>query len=416
MPTIELPEWLPHQQPILSDPARFKVLACGRRWGKTLTGLVMTLAGHGPKVGPGRYLRKGALQGGNVWWVAPSYNIASDIWRELKRATAGYWLDKDEVEKRIELPGGGAVSVKSADRPDSLRGAGLDGLAIDEAAIVKPAAWKEALRPALSDKQGWAAFFSTPKGFNWFYDLYNEAPQRNGWQRWQLPSKENPLMTADELEDARLDIGSFAFGQEYLAEFVSEGKGLFKREWLTQFVDAAPVGRAVRYWDKAGSEHGDYSVGCLVIEANGLFYIADVVRGRWTPLQRNRVIEQTAELDAVRFARANLELWLEHEPGHNAKEVAALASRQLARFAPRFDHVNKGKEVRARPLSAQCEAGNVRIVRGPWNREFIDELVNFPPESSGHDDQVDAASGALNKLILNTRTPGGPPRSHRPRV
>lgn len=374
----------------------------------------MTLTGHGGRKGamaPDEFTR-----GGNIWWVAPSYGIASEIWRDLKRALNRCWLDKDEVEGRIDLPGGGAITVKSADRPDTLRGSGLDGLVIDEAAVVKQDAWKQALRPALSDKRGWAVFISTPKGFNWFYDLWNEAPTRNGWKRWQLPTSQNPMIDAGELADAKQDIGSFAFSQEYLAQFVSEGKGMFKREWLTQFVEAIPQGRAVRYWDKAGSEHGDYSVGCLVVEAGGLFYIADVVRGRWTPLERNRIIEQTAELDAGRFARANVELWLEHEPGHNAKEVAAIASRQLARFAPRFDRVNTAKEVRARPLSAQCEAGNVRIVRGAWNREWIDELVNFPPEAGGHDDQVDAASGAFNKLVLLQRTPGGLPQSRRVKV
>ena len=119
-----------HQRPILLSPARFKVVVCGRRWGKTASGLMATVKGHGTYRGQ----RKGAIDGGRIWWIAPNYGIASDIWRDLKRACRDAWIAKNEVERRIELPGGGSVTVKSADNPDSLRGSGLDGVVVDEAA------------------------------------------------------------------------------------------------------------------------------------------------------------------------------------------------------------------------------------------------------------------------------------------
>lgn len=125
--TIWLPKPLPHQLPILLSPARYKVAACGRRWGKTAVGLLSVLRGHGPTRG----LRRGALDGGVVWWVAPTYGVAAKIWRDLKRACRGGWTAKSETEHRIELPGGGCVEVKSADAPDHLRGEGLDGVVLD---------------------------------------------------------------------------------------------------------------------------------------------------------------------------------------------------------------------------------------------------------------------------------------------
>lgn len=178
----------------------------------------------------------------------------------------------------------------------------------------------------------------------------------------------------------------------------------FKLEWLSKFVDAAPrVGKRVRYWDKAGGESlkSDRSAGVLMCESDGLFYIEDVVYGRWTPMARNQVIMATAEKDHAKHG-PSVELWIEREPGHNSKEVMAIHAREFARFAPRFDAVNTAKEVRARPLSAQCEAGNIRLCRGPWVKDLLDELTNFPPpkDSQGHDDLVDACSGAFNKLTL----------------
>jgi hypothetical protein len=198
---------------VLLDPARFKVVVCGRRWGKTALGLIATVGGHGPCRGA----LPGAAAGARVWWVAPSHTVASEIWRDLKAATRGAWAHKDEVERRVELPGGGSVTVRSAVDPETLVAVGLDGLVIDEAAKVRAVAW-DMLRPALTDRKGWCIFIGTPKGFNWIYDKFQYAGKAPGWARWQRPSSDNPLMTADELVAARAD-APLLYGQEYEARF-----------------------------------------------------------------------------------------------------------------------------------------------------------------------------------------------------
>ena len=103
-------------------------MVAGRRWGKTGTALQAAIRGHGPKRG----IFRGALDGALVWWVAPSHTSIekSRVWHDLKRMTANAWTDKSEVNKRIDLPGGGSISVCSADDPDSLRGGGLDGFCV----------------------------------------------------------------------------------------------------------------------------------------------------------------------------------------------------------------------------------------------------------------------------------------------
>jgi len=123
----------------------------------------------------------------------------------------------------------------------------------------------------------------------------------------------------------------------------------------------------------------------------------DVVRGQWSALERNRIIQQTADLDATRYP-GKVTVWVEEEPGSGGKESAELTIRQLAGHHVKSERVTGEKQTRWRPFAAQCEGGNVRLVRGQWNSVFIDELCIAP--NGTHDDQADAASGAFNKLAM----------------
>lgn len=198
---------------------------------------------------------------------------------------------------------------------------------------------------------------------------------------------------AAALADIRATLGSWAYSALYQQRPLPAGGGMFKREWLP-IVEAAPAqGARVRYWDKAGSQgDGDYTVGVRMCRtAAGLYFVEDVVRGQWSAYERSQIERQTAKLDGPAVA-----IWLEQEPGSGGKESAQASIRNLAGFNVRAEPVTGAKDVRAAPFAAQCEAGNVRLVRGPWNASYIDELLTFP--SGAHDDQVDASSGAFNKL------------------
>lgn len=189
---------------------------------------------------------------------------------------------------------------------------------------------------------------------------------------------------------------------------------IFREPWFRMCGAVPSQGRAVRYWDKAGgtSKTSDYSAGVLIHEYDGEFYIADVVHGRWTPKERNDVMLQTADLDVLKYGR-RVELWIEEEPGHNSKESKMILAQKLIRFAPRFDRVITNKVERATPLSAACESGLVRVVASDWSKAFVNELCAFP-NPKVHDDQVDAASGAFNKLIVGAKgAPTAPPRSRK---
>ncbi|KKN39736.1 hypothetical protein LCGC14_0740500 [marine sediment metagenome] len=192
---------------VARNPARFKVIVCGRRWGKTTLGVHQSL--------------DTGLRGGRVWWVAPTYKVAFVGWRMLKRlANRIPGAEIREGDRWVALPGGGEVWIKSADDPDSLRGEGLDGVVLDEVAQIKQAAWTEALSPALTDKKGWAIFIGTPKGKNWLYRLWQIAEKQPDWARWQKPTIDNPYIDVKEIERARRESTSInIFRQEYEADF-----------------------------------------------------------------------------------------------------------------------------------------------------------------------------------------------------
>jgi predicted phage terminase large subunit-like protein len=179
---------------------------------------------------------------------------------------------------------------------------------------------------------------------------------------------------------------------------------LFKREWFKQQIDESElpadfyaIGTAVRYWDKAGTESsGDYTAGVLVVKYGPKWYVRDVVRGQWGAWRREQTIKQTAEADAVKFSRVSV--WQEREPGSGGKESAENTVRNLAGYAIRSDLVTGEKTSRWEGWEAQLEAGNIVIVRGMWNHDFIDEHCAAP--NGKHDDQIDAAAGAFIKLAL----------------
>ena len=172
--------------------------------------------------------------------------------------------------------------------------------------------------------------------------------------------------------------------------------GMFQRDWI-RVVDAIPaeIVARVRYWDKAGTEGGGaYSAGVLMSRAfDGTFLIEDVKRAQLSSGRREALIKQTARLDGP-----EVEIWIEQEPGSGGKESAELTIRNLVGFDIHAETSTGDKVTRARPFSAQAEAGNVRVLAGPWNGEYIDELVVFP--RGRFKDQVDASSGAFNKLAL----------------
>lgn len=214
---IELVDLLfPLQLEIATHPARFRCLVAGRRFGKTRLGAALTVAS--------------ATQGGSAWWIAPSFPMAQIGWRLIKSLSFQVpHIHVNESERIVTFASGGSIQVKSADNPDSLRGAGLDLAVFDEAAYIREEAWTEAIRPALSDRKGRAMFISTPCLRNWFFGVYRRGFDEDpDWKSWREPTAANPYIDPAEIEAAREQLPENIFRQEYEAAFLENAGVVFR--------------------------------------------------------------------------------------------------------------------------------------------------------------------------------------------
>ena len=198
------------QQVIADSPFRFRVAICGRRFGKTHLA-IRELARHA------------RLPNRKVWYVAPTYRQAKQtVWSKMKRKlrTLNWIKSINESDLTIVLRNGSEISLRSADNYDSLRGVGLNFLVLDEFADMAPEAWYEVLRPTLSDTGGAALFIGTPKGVgNWAKEIYENDKTKKGWISFQFTTLDGGNVPEEEVEQARQDLDSRTFRQEYLATF-----------------------------------------------------------------------------------------------------------------------------------------------------------------------------------------------------
>ena len=208
----------PAQFEIVTSPGRFKVIAAGRRFGKTLLCSMICV--------------QAAAEGKRVWWLAPSFPQAMVAWREIEKI--GRSLPNTKIYKRdylCEFDNGGSIQIKSALNPDRLRGEGLDLAVLDEAAFMRSEVWENTIRPALSDRLGKALIISSPNGKNWFYHLWllgkrdESRGNDHGYRSFHFATSANPFIAPSEIEQARLSMVERRFQQEYLANFV-EGSGM----------------------------------------------------------------------------------------------------------------------------------------------------------------------------------------------
>lgn len=216
---VKLPR--PHrgQRDILGGLRRFNVIACGRRFGKTILGtnrLVQTV-----------------LDGQPAGWFAPTYKYLTDVWRDVTRSLRSVTRSANKQELRIELITGGVAEFWSLEDKDAGRGRKYARAIIDEAAKVRDLGdiFNEAIRPTLSDLRGDADFLSTPKGMNFFWQAFARGsdPGETEWSAWCKPTQHNPYIAPAEIEAARVQLPERVFRQEYLAEFLEDAGGVFRR-------------------------------------------------------------------------------------------------------------------------------------------------------------------------------------------
>jgi len=203
---------------VTNEAARFNVVDCGRRWGKTLLGQDVLI--------------ELVLEGQPVAWLAPTYKYLANAWRDLVRVLQPVITDHSKTEHHMRLVGGGIIDGWTMHEAPG-RGRKYARVVVDEATLEAELMqkWLVDIRPTLTDLQGDAWFLSTPKGHNGFWQMYQWGldPERTDWHCWQFPTSSNPYIATAEIEAAKRDLPERIFEQEYLAMFLEDAGGVFRR-------------------------------------------------------------------------------------------------------------------------------------------------------------------------------------------
>jgi len=284
-----MPRWvtyLPHPAQVKIHRARdkrFRVVCTGRRFGKTFC-----LAGE--------LFDWGRRQGGEYGWVAPTYNVADRGIEAFRMIGDGVVKVCGRAPSRIEFQAPRVPPTKiwflSADNPDSIRGFGFKGLVIDEAASIPRDVWHYVLRPTIAQTLGWAVFVSTPKGRNWFYDLFTRGqdPTEKDYASFTFPSNASPFFPAREWEEAKRSLPEDVFRQEYMAEFMEDSAGVFRNvdACLTPDTGGCDARQVVIGCDIA--KHTDWTVLVAMDAASGRCFAMERFNQLDWPIQKERIV------------------------------------------------------------------------------------------------------------------------------
>lgn len=329
---------------MIREAARFNVLCCGRRFGKTLFGV-------------DRIIRK-PLEGYPAAWFAPNYKYLVEAWRDLKRILRPVIQRVSEQEHRLELITGGVVEAWSLEDPDAGRSRRYASVAIDEAAKVRnlEVAWNESIRATLADFRGEAWFLSTPKGMNFFWQAwtYGQDSARPEWASWQMPTGTNPYIHPDEIEAARQGMPERVFEQEFLARFLEDAGGVFRG--VREVVD---TGRSLAEEPRPGVS---YSIGVDLARVEDFTVITaldpsrrQVFHERFNQISWERQINTIRQL-ADRYPG---QVWLD-STGIGDPIFEAL--RKAGVRVNGYQFTNQSKEALIDALAMAIEHGEVRLM------------------------------------------------------
>ena len=381
-------ELLPWQQDVWADDTRFKIVAAGRRTGKSRLAAWMLIVN--------------ALQAdkGHVFYVAPTQGQARDImWQTLLDLGHPVIAGSHINNLQIKLVNGATISLKGADRPETMRGVSLKFLVLDEYADMKPDVFEQILRPALADQKGCSMFIGTPMGRNHFYDLYKYAELDDDptYKAWHFTSYDNPLLDPSEIDIAKKSMSSYAFRQEFMASFEARGSEMFKEDWVS-FGEEPDEGDYYIAIDLAGFEEvgkkrtkntklDETAISVVKVGDNGDWFVENIIYGRWT-------LDETA-IKIFQAVRDYSPISVGIERGIAKQAVMSPLLNLQKKYAQFFrieelTHGNKKKTDRVMwALQGRFENNTITLNKGEWNSRFLDQLFQFPDPLT-HDDLVDS--------------------------
>jgi hypothetical protein len=371
---IYLPQMRQDQWEIASHPAKIKVICMGRRWGKTIMSGAIAVST--------------AAAGGRVAWVVPTYKNGRPLWRFVKQAVRGLKeVRANETERIIQFPNGGYLAIYSAENPDSILGENFNLVIVDEAARVSETMIFDAIMPTLADTDGDLILISTPKGFNWFQKLWSDArADMIISAAWTAPTSANPnpfIRKAFEMAQKRLPWRTFH--QEWLAEFLPDGDGVFRfvERSKTAVWQPRRVGNHQYVFGVDLAKYGDWSV----------ITVWDLTLRSLVHIQRFQGIDYLVQLERLRTAYGLFtptDIVIERNGNETFIELAVRAGLPVSVFTT----TNKSKITSADNLAIGFEQAQVWIV---------------DPETVADEEERIHAQALVDELKAFTtqRTPGG---------
>lgn len=395
---------LPWQLEVWKCQARFKVIAAGRRTGKSNLIIKKLLA---------KALE--APEGSAVVYVAPTLGQARQIaWDALQDQGREVIKSAHVNQLDIVLTTGRKIHIRSAENPDTLRGLKLYYAALDEAAFMRDdTIWTKIIRPALADLEGEADFISSPDGRNWFFDLYNYALKGEDpdWAAFHFTTRDNPTIPQKEIEVAKKTLSTLVYKQEFEASFATAGQEIFKEDWIKTgpepkygsyyvAVDLAgfeELSKATKTGQKTRLDQTAIAV-VKVDDEDGSWWVKDIVHGRWdvkeTAATIMRVIAEVQPI-AVGIEKGVL------------KTAVLPYLTDLMRKYNKYTHIqelthgNRRKADRiVWSLQGRFEHGRVILNEDKDFEEFREQLTLFPTVGV-HDDLPDALSYIDQLAIAN---------------
>ena len=380
----------PQQARMFREKKKYNVGCCGRRFGKTLMAQILLCQ-------PG-----GVLHGMPCAWFAPKAKYMAKVWREVCENLAPVILRKNATERIIEFVGGGELEFWTLEDIDAGKSRKYSRVIIDEAELAKDLkySWEQAISPTLLDLDGDAWFFSTPKGFTFFQELYERGQSShvdwNEWASWQIPTWENPTLhnVHEYLAKQKKLLPDLVYRQEYGAEFVDFGGTLIEREWIRYGVpNPAEVVSTTIGVDLAISIKEDACYTAFVVMQNtldGKMWIRDCLKER---LKFHQIIEKLTEMGE----KWNPDVINIEQVQFQAAVVQEMLRTTKLNIKGCIPEKNNDKLIRFLPLQPRYRAHLIHH-DSELPRFFERDILSFP--SSGENDIPDAFVYAFRGLRL----------------
>ena len=371
---------------IAAHPAKVKVVCMGRRWGKTMMAGSVALSC--------------AAQGAAVAWIPPTYKNARPLWRFAEQMTApvSRRLRINRTDRTIEFPGGGWLGIYTADNPVGILGEAFDLVILEEAARIAEDVWSETIMPTLADRDGRAMLISTPRGRNWFWREYQAGLADGKTQAsFTAPSNANPMPQIQRaFEMARTRVSERTFRQEWEAQFLDDGGGVFRR-----VQEAATIPQAIE--PIAGHQ---YVIGADWGRTNDATWFAVIDVTTKQNVYNDRMIDTDYQLQRTRLQalqqRYNGAPVLAEYNSIGGPQIEALQNMGVIVYA--FTTTNSTKAALIDALALAFEQGDLQIVNDPIlvgelqayeGKRQPSGLVVYSAPDGMHDDGVIALALAL---------------------